>query len=276
MTIARRAIIALLAFALLGGAAACSQEPEEPVLEPKIAPPLIAEAGVLRAGLDLSYPPFAGEDKGVKAGIDVDLAAAIAERLGLKLEIVDVKPAELAAALSSGTVDIALGATPITEAILADVSTAGSYLTDGPAIFSVVASGTDAPEYSEGSIDGLRVGAQRESAAFWALESEHGEGFTTGYDSLRQAIEALVAGDVDVIVGAASVGTYIARDYEDIRIVGQYGSAYPLGIAVRKDATELETEVRTVLDTLASEGVLDTITRKWLGDFPKLEVREEQ
>ena len=42
-----------------------------------------------------------------------------------------------------------------------------------------------------------------------------------------------------------------------------------------KDATDLETQVRTVLDTLASEGVLDAIRSKWLGAMPELDVASE-
>jgi len=277
MHLARRAVslsivLALSVLSLLSG---CAAEPETPALEPKIAPPVIGQAGVLRVGVDLEYPPFGGKDQGTDAGIDVDLAAAIAERLGLKLELVSVKPGQVAAALNDGRVDIALGATAITDAALADISTAGSYLIDGPALFSVVESGTPAPELDSASLSTLRVGAQRESAAFWAVEYDHGEGFVTGFDTLRAALEALVAGEVDVVAGDAAVGAYIARDYDDIRIVGQVGSAAPLGIAVKKDAVELETEVRSVLDALAAEGVLDTITRKWLGEFPVLEVRSE-
>jgi ABC-type amino acid transport substrate-binding protein len=275
MHLARRLIALSLAFVLAGAVAGCSKEPEAPVLDPTIAPPVIGTAGVLRVGVDLKYPPFGGTDQGVDAGIDVDIAAAIAERLGLMLQLVSVEPGQVASALSEGRVDISLGATPITEAILADVSTAGSYLVDGPALFSVVESGTPAPAHTLGTLGGLRVAAQKESAAFWAIEADYGEGYVTAFDTLRAALDALAAGEVDVVAGDAAVGAYIARDFDDIRIVGQIGSATPLGVAVKKDATELEAEVRAVLDTLAAEGVLDTITRKWLGEFPVLEVSAE-
>lgn len=275
MTTARRLMPLMLVFAFVLAAAGCSSEPEEPALDPAIAPPLIAEAGVLRAGVDTTYPPFAGVDEGVEAGIDVDIAAAVAERLGLRLELVPLKPAEITEALTDGRVDIALGATAITDAALADVSTAGSYLIDGPALFSIVPSGTPEPAIDPAALGGMRVGVQKESPAYWTLESDYGTDFAVVYDTLRDALEALEAGEVDVVVGGAAVGAYIARDLTDVRIVGQMGPASPLGVVVRKDAAELEAEVRTVLDALAAEGVVDTITRKWLGDFPKLEVSAE-
>lgn len=272
MTLARRFVAVTLALALIGAMAGCKKEPEAPALQPKIAPPVIATAGVLTVGVDLSYPPFAGVDEGVNAGIDIDVAAAIAERLGLKLEVVDIKPNEMAAALNEGTVDIMLGGIAITDAVLADVSTAGSYLIDGPGFFSVVATGSVPTTLTAGDLPGKRVAAQNESPAFWTLESDFGEGFTGSYPTLKAAFDALAAGEADVVVGDAAVGAYIGRDYPGVAFVGQFGAAQPLGIAVRKDATDLEAEIRAAIDALAADGTLDTIRNKWLGDLPALEV----
>jgi polar amino acid transport system substrate-binding protein len=263
----------MMAVALVASLAGCQQQVEEPTLTPTVEPPVIAEAGVLRVGVDLSYPPFAGTDKGVQAGIDIDVAAAIAERLGCRLEVVDVKPAAMAPSLNAKTIDIMLGAVPITDAVLADLATAGSYIVDGPAFFTRASaeSSETSPITLEQSAS-LRIGAQRASASFWALEYEHGEGFVTGFDTLRGAFDALKAGDVDVVASSATVGAYIARDYPGIVFAGQFGDAEPLGVAVFKDAVELEAAVREALDGMAADGVLETIRRKWVGDLPQLSV----
>lgn len=250
----------------------CQKQTEEPALTPKVRPPAIAEEGVLRVGTDFSYPPFAGMVDGTKAGIDVDVAAAIAERLGCRLELVDVKPADMSAALEAREIDMMLGAVPIADAVLADVATAGSYMIDGPALFVKGAKGSDVETITAGELSALSVAAQRESAAYWALESEYGKGFATAYDTLKDAFEALSRGEVDVVAGDALVGAYIARDYPDVVFAGQFGEAQPLGISVRKDAVELEEAVREALDSMAADGVLETIRRKWVGDLPPLEV----
>jgi polar amino acid transport system substrate-binding protein len=261
-----------LVLAMLVAVGGCKKKAEGPTLEPKVKPPVIGTAGTLKAGVDLDYPPFGGSANGEKVGIDVDVAAAIAERLGLKLELVDVKPKDIASALNSGKVDIMLGATAITDAVLADVSSAGSYLTDGPGIFAKVAEGSQITTVTPDQLPGKRVAAQEGSVAFWALESDYGDGFTKKYGSLKEAIDALEKGEVDYVVGDSAVAAYIARDFKDVRFVGQYGDATPLGVAVKKDATELETQVRAVLDALAADGTLDTIRSKWLGDLPTLAV----
>ncbi len=272
MTSARRLMAVTLVLALAFAMVGCKKEPEEPALQPTVAPPVIASEGVLKVGVDLGYPPFAGTDAGQDAGIDVDVAAAIAERLGLKVELVDIKPSEMSSALNEGTVDIVLGGISITDAVLADASTAGSYLIDGPGIFSVVTTGSVVTTLTAADLPGKRIAAQKESPAYWTLEADYGEGYATGYATLKEAFETLAAGNADIVIGDAVVGAYIARDFDDIGFVGQFGAAQPLGVVVRKDATELTAIVREALDALAADGTLDTIRAKWLGDLPQLEV----
>ncbi|MHB8761893.1 MAG: substrate-binding periplasmic protein [Coriobacteriia bacterium] len=269
---ARHLIASALVLVFAMTVSGCTPQTEDPQLEPRINPPVIAAEGVLKTGVDLSYPPFAGTDDGKTAGIDVDVAAAIAERLGLRLELIDVPQAEMAEALSSGRIDIMLGATPITDAVLADVSSAGSYLIDAPAIFSLTTAGSAVATLTVDDLPGRRVGAQNGSPSFWELESEFGEGFPSSYETLRGAFEALTAGEVDVVVASAAVGAYLARDFDSVAFSGQFAPGVPLGVAVRKDATELETEIRSTLDALAADGTLDTIRGKWLGDLPQLDV----
>jgi len=263
-----RTLVATLLVAAVSVAVGCSgkADDEAPALEPTVEPPVIAEAGVLRVGVDQSLPPFAGEDKGRVAGLDVDVAAAVAEQLGLMLELTDVPLNEVADALATGDVDIALAALPISEAVLTEVSVAGSYVFNGPAIFSAI-------EVSETvtSLTGLNVGAQEASVAYWALAEIYGEQGIIAFETLREAFEAVDAGEIDVVVGDAIVGAYIARDMPSVRFVGQYGEAAPLGVAVAKSAGDLETVVREALDRLAADRVLEVIRVKWVGDVPALE-----
>src|SRR5574340_28019 len=162
MTLARRLMVLALGLALVGTMVGCKNQTESPALTPKVAPPVIGKAGVLRAGVDLNYPPFAGTDKGVKAGIDIDVAAAVAEKLGLRLEIVSVDTTGAAAALANGKIDVMLGATRITDAVLADVSSAGSYMVDGPAFFTKQVDGSAVATMTVADLPGKRVGAQRD------------------------------------------------------------------------------------------------------------------
>jgi len=274
-------VLAMIAVAL--AVAGCAQPAEEePALTPKIEPPAIGEAGVLRAGIDLEYPPFGGTDRRQKAGIDVDVASALASELGLELEIVDLKPSELATALAEGDIDVAMSV-PFDEASMGSMSLAGSYYSNGPAFFvttedtaSVETTGVADQAVSLSKLSGILVGAQEASPAFWTLDYELGEGAVTSYPTLRGALEALEAGEIDVVAGDAFVGAYIARDMDSVLFAGQLVPAIPYGIGVGTAATELEDAVRSALDTLASQGVLDTIRTKWLGSLPTLDVASSE
>ena len=91
---------------VLGG---CSSSNYQPALkDPTVASPAIGQAGTLRVGVDTANPPLAGMGSDKIIGIDVDIAAALADRLGLKLSIVDVG-SDPEGALAEGKVDLVMG-----------------------------------------------------------------------------------------------------------------------------------------------------------------------
>lgn len=267
-----RSAIVVALVAVMALAVGCAKEPE-PTVEPKIGPPAVDSAGVLSAGVDLSMPPFAGTDQGKQAGIDVDVASAIAERLGLSVKFVDVKPSEAATALADGTADLVLSV-PLASSDLSQLSLAGSYISNAPAFF-IRAEGSVEPSMSLATVDARVIGVQSESEAFWLvrhqLDPETAQPFTT----LREALEALDRGEVEVVAGDALVGAYIARDLPQIKFAGQLAGGAPLAIAVDAENTELADAVRGELDAMAADGVLTTIRRTWVGELPEITVEEK-
>lgn len=244
---------------------------EEPVVEdelvPRLEPPVIGEAGVLRVGIDLAYPPFGGIDKEHEAGIDIDVAQAMAADMGLELRVVDMPLSEVQAALDSGEIDVAF-AIPFDESYATALRFAGSYVSNGPAVFATA----DAVPASADELQVGRVAVQQGSAAFWILDHAYGSDFAVNFSTLREAFEALVSGEVDAVACDAFVGAYMARDLEGIEYAFQLDAAAPVGTAVGPEADELESEVRAVLDVLQADGVLETIRSKWVGGLPKLEL----
>ena len=242
--------------------------------EPKVSPPAIRKAGTLKIGVDLSYPPFGGTDSGKQAGIDIDIGSAVAGKLGLTAEFVDVKPSEAATALASGKTDVVLSV-PYTQESLSRTTLAGSYLSDGPALF-VATESTAAvePSMTLDTLPAVKIGAQEGSAAYWKLQSEFGSESLVGYPTLREALNGLRVGTVRVAAGDAIVAGYIIRDMPTVRLAGQLEPAVPLGVAVAIDNVALSDAVRTTLDGLAADGVLDTIRTKWVGSLPKLKLPE--
>lgn len=271
--IGRIAVVAALS-ALLVVVAGCGAKEKQPARAAKVSPPAVKTAGTLSVGVDMSQPPFAGEDAGKKAGIDIDVAAAVAQKLGLIVEYVDVKPSDAATALAEGTVDMVMSV-PLTDASLSTMSLAGSYIADGPAFF--IATESTAPVTPYLTLDNVTAGdiaVQKKSLAYWKITGERGEQAVKVYPSLRDAISALDEGKTKVAAGDAIVGAYIARDFPNVHFVGQLSPADPLAVAVAADNATLSDSVRATLDGLVADGVIATIRRKWVGDLPELTLAE--
>ena len=97
------AFAALLAVGLFGLAGCTGSGTYQPELKSaEVAPPVIGEEGTLRVGVNTENPPLAGMGSGKIIGIDVDIAAALADELGLKLSVVDVG-SDPAGALANGS-----------------------------------------------------------------------------------------------------------------------------------------------------------------------------
>lgn len=263
----RRTFTALALVTMLAMLVGCTGGIGATTLKPRLSPPVIARPGVLRAAIDLSYPPFGGTVKGQKVGLEVDVASAIAEQLGLTLEIVDAKPVAAAALVTSGKADIVLGALTVEQAVAMQLAYAGTYVTDASAVFA-----SDVASLTIGDLSGKRVAVQNGSSAYWLLLDEYGEEPLVVTPTLLEAMRAVVAGKADVVAGDALVAVYIGRTVPGLKYGGQIAPAFPVGVGVGQDKAKLETEVRSVLDKLSSQGVLETLRRKWAGDLPRFAV----
>ena len=132
------AAAACLAMVLAGCSSQQSYTPPEK--SATVSSPAIGKSGTLRVGVNAGSPPLAGSPSSSSkiVGIDVDVAAALADQLGLKLEIVDVGT-DPEAALKEGKVDVAMG---IGSEIEVPFWRSPAYLPKGVALFSTSANAT--------------------------------------------------------------------------------------------------------------------------------------
>jgi polar amino acid transport system substrate-binding protein len=264
-----RVTAVLLAMALVAGTVAVSGCGKgigaQAAQTPKVAPPVIAKAGELSVAVDMSYPPFAAKTGAGRSGWDVDVAAAIADRLGLKLVLVDAKPDAAAKLLVAKKVDLILGDLSIGRALDLEVAFAGSYASDAPAVFA-----SKGATVSADALGGKRIAVQKGAEAYWLLADMYGEQALILFPTLREAMSAVDGGQADVVAGDALVGGYMLRDFPKLALLGQLAQASPVGVGVSPDAPKLEDAVRRALDEMSSEGILATLRRKWVGDLPQL------
>lgn len=236
-----------------------SNETYEPAgKDPVVSSPTIGEDGVLRVGVNTSNPPLAGKNSSDKIiGIDVDIAAAIADELGLKVSIVDVGT-DPESALAEGKVDIVLGVDEADDEGAFWLSS--EYLPTGIALFSLSET-AGIPAAGDGST----FAAQISSKSAWAVTNEFGEDSLTSTTTLAEAFNKLQAGEVDYVASDAVVGSYAARtEGIDVHIAAMLlaPSGYCAGVA--SDNADLQKLIDDVLKDLVDSGIINVIELKWL------------
>lgn len=252
------AAVAVCAVLALAGCSSSGEEYTPQTKSPQVSSPTIGQDGTLRVGVDTSNSPLAGMSNNKIVGLDVDIAAALADSLGLKLSIVDVG-SDPASALNDGKVDIVLGV---------DKSGSGSsfwrsdvYLPTGVALLSL--SETDAVPAAGSS---AKFAAQVSSRSAWAVMNIYGEESLTSTNSLADAFNALSTGSVQYVASDAVVGIYAAyRDGVSVYPIAflQQPGGYCIGVADGNDA--LKTTISDAVATMTSNGVISVIEKKWLG-----------
>lgn len=252
------AIACALAFAAALSGCSASQAYTPETKTAQVQAPAIKEDGVLHVGVNTDRSPLAGMSKDKIVGIDVDIAAAVADNLGLKLSIVDVG-SDPESALKNGDVDMVLGI----DKNGSDGSfwKSDSYLSTGVALFAM-SKNAAVPTAQTGA----KFAAQVSSTSAWAVMNEFGDSSLTSTSNLKDAFSALSSGSVQYVAADAVIGMFYANGSKiDANIVAlmQQPSGYCAGVL--DSNSTLKTAVADALSNLTSKGVIDVIQTKWLG-----------
>jgi polar amino acid transport system substrate-binding protein len=228
--------------------AGCSSSNYTPQLkEQSVNDSALNSAGTLRVGINASNPPYAAQSNGSIVGIDVDIAAALADELGLKLELVDVGTAT-DTAFERESVDIVMGVEEANSAYwMSD-----EYMTED----------AEAPT-AAGS---FKVAAQSSSMSAWEVTDHYGESCLENAGDPTAAFEMLNTGSVNYVAAESTIGQYVIHSSGiEAYPIALLQDATPRTVAVAADNTELQQAVSNALSTLVSGGVVEVIEGKWLG-----------
>lgn len=247
-------VVALCAILPLAG---CSTEKYAPQLkEQAVSDSALNSPGTLRVGINASNAPYAIQSNGTIVGIDVDIAAALADEMGLKLELVDVGTAT-DTAFDRENVDIVMGVEESNSAYwMSD-----AYMNSAISLFSLT-EGAQAPTTS-GS---FKISAQSSSMSAWEVTDHYGEGCLENAGDPNAAFEMLNTGSVDYVASESTIGEYVIHTMQmEAYPIALLQDAVPRTIAVASQNTALQQAVETALSTLVNGGVIDVVEGKWLG-----------
>lgn len=239
------------------------------VTESTTATTAVAETTTTEAPKELTfamggqYKPFNFMKDGQLVGFDVEIGTAIAERIGMIPAPVTNPWETILEGLTSKKYDTIIGSMAITEKRLQQVNFSRPYYRSGAQIF-VAKDNTDIN--SKEDLAGKKIGVVMASTFKDIAVTLTDEDKVVGYGSDVIALQDLVTGRVDAVITDQMVGySAIMENGLQIKDVAEPLYIDQMGIAVRKEDTELLAKINAALEDIIADGTYDTISQKWLG-----------
>ena len=223
-------------------------------------PSMTMEAGKLIMSTNAEFPPYEmTDDNGNYIGIDVEIATAIAEKLGLELEILDVDFDAALLAVQEGKSDMVMAGVTVNEDRKMVMDFSESYATGKQVII--------VPENSDVTVDNLgekMIGTQRATTGYIYASDDYGEDHVTAYDNGATAVQALMNGQVDcVIIDSAPAQEFVAAN-TGLKILETEYVVENYAIGIAKGNTELVNAINTALAELIADGTIQSILDKYI------------
>ncbi|WP_156182528.1 ABC transporter substrate-binding protein [Faecalibacterium prausnitzii] len=218
------------------------------------------EAGKLTMATNATFPPYEmTTDSGEIEGIDVDTAKAIAEKLGLELQIDDMDFDAALLSVQQGKADIVMAGVTVTDERKAVMDFSDSYATGIQSI--IVPNGSDIA--SPDDLAGKKIGTQRGTTGYIYCSDDFGDDAVVAYDDGLTAVQALKNGQVDaVVIDNAPATEYVAANPGLVILDTSYAEEdYAIGMA---KGSALEDAVNAALEELKADGTLQSIVDKYI------------
>ncbi len=227
---------------------------------------------VLTMGTNASFPPYEYHDGDQIVGIDAEIAQAIADKLGMTLQIEDMDFNAIIPAVTSGKIDMGMAGMTVTDERLQSVNFSSSYATGVQVV--IVPEGSDITSVDDitnmiTAGEDIQIGTQEATTGYIyasdTLENggfgeEHVQAFKTGAD----AVAALVAGKLDcVIIDNQPAKSYVAAN-PGLSILGSEYVTEDYAIAINLENKDLLEKVNSALSELTADGTIQTILDKYI------------
>ena len=218
------------------------------------------EAGKLTMATNATFPPYEmTTDSGDIAGIDIDTAKAIAEKLGLELQVDDMEFDAALLSVQQGKADMVMAGVTVTDERKAVMDFSDSYATGIQSI--IVPEGSDIT--SPDDLAGKKIGTQRGTTGYIYCSDDFGDDAVVAYDDGLTAVQALKNGQVDaVVIDNAPAKEFVAANPGLVILDTSYAEEdYAIGLA---KGSALEDAVNAALEELKADGTLQSIVDKYI------------
>ena len=278
----KKQILALSMAALIAAAlTACSSKPAE-TAAPETTPAQTAEAapetegetaeaseeatggaeaagGTLVMATNAEFPPYEYYEDGDIVGIDVEIAKAIAAKLGMELQIEDMAFDAIIPAVTSGKADFGAAGMTVTEERQRSVEFTDTYANSNQVAIVKEDSDITGSDALAGKIIGVQLGTTGD-----ALATEIKDATVERYNKGLEAVQSLTQGKIDAVVIDQATAEAFVKKTEGIKILEEKMSEEEYAIAIKKGNMELVEKMNEAIKELKEEGKIDEIVAKYM------------
>lgn len=220
-----------------------------------------AAGGKLVMATNAEFPPYEYHDGDAIVGIDAEIAKAIADELGMELEIEDIAFDSIIPEIVSGKADMGLAGMTVTEDRMQSVDFSDTYAKASQKIIVTEDSEIVSPDDLKGVIVGVQLGT---TGDIYVSDLEADGTTVERYSKGFEAVQALSQGKIDaVVIDGEPAKTFVAET-EGLKILEESFTDEEYAIAVKKGNTELLEKINGALKTLKDNGTLDEIVAKYI------------
>jgi L-cystine transport system substrate-binding protein len=224
----------------------------------------IQSRGVLRVGLEGTYPPFNFQDQsGQLVGFEVDFARALAAKMGVKAEFQPTPFAGLLGALEAGRIDVVINQITITPERQLKYGFSKPYTVSGIQI--IVRKDDPRPIATPADLAGKTVGVGLGTNYEQWLRANAPQAVVKTYDDDPTKYQDLRAGRTDAVLNDRLVAVELLKSGAPFKAAGAPFAKQEMGVALRKDA-ELQAALDKAIDALRESGELSKISTQWFGE----------
>ena len=221
----------------------------------------IQSNGKLVIALEGAWQPWSFHDESdTLVGYDVEVSRAIAEKLGLELQIDDMDFDAALLSVQQGKADIVMAGVTVTDERKAVMDFSDSYATGIQSI--IVPEGSDIT--SPDDLAGKKIGTQRGTTGYLYCSDDFGEDAVVAYDNGLTAVQALNNGQVDAVVIDNEPAKAYVESNPGLKILDTSYAEEDYAIGMNKSNTALLEAVNAALEELKADGTLQAIVDKYI------------
>ena len=225
------------------------------------------EAGKLIMATNAAFPPYEFIEGNEIVGIDAEIAGAIAEKLGLELQIDDMEFDSIVESVKGGKADIGLAGMTVTPERQEVINFTASYATGVQVVIvtedSAITSVDDLFAEGASHVIGVQRNTTGDLYTTWDLE-DAGLATVDRYSKGADAVQALLTGKVDCVVIDNEPAKAFVEANEGLKILDTAYAVEDYAAAMSKDNAELYEAVNKALEELIADGTVASIVSKYI------------